>query len=147
MTRQLPDRIRLLGNEAVRLCLVRGHDRSALVEVGIAAAVPEVIAQLDGLGVSPDFLVVTHPHADHMTGLPGLKARFPAVQVVAATGAAAFARHPKMAEAMVREDAFMAARLVERSLAKDAICLGSSMSLDVDYEVADPAAPRHLLPR
>jgi glyoxylase-like metal-dependent hydrolase (beta-lactamase superfamily II) len=50
------------------------------------------------------FLVVTHPHSDHLTGLVGLKEEFPDALVVAAEGAPEFVSHPKALDAMMSED-------------------------------------------
>ncbi|MHB8766608.1 MAG: MBL fold metallo-hydrolase [Deferrisomatales bacterium] len=93
-----------LGNYYYNLYLVRGGTASALVEAGISAVADEVLVQLDALGATPDHLVVTHPHADHVTGLDALRERFPRARVVAGAGAAAFLEHPRAAAALVAED-------------------------------------------
>jgi glyoxylase-like metal-dependent hydrolase (beta-lactamase superfamily II) len=103
----------LLGNIYFNLYLVQGTRQSALIEVGVSGVVDAVIAQLDALGVRPDYLVLTHPHTDHFTGLEGLRARFPEARLVAATGANAFVSHPKAGPNMIAEDRFMSARLAE----------------------------------
>ena len=74
--RLLTDGLWVLGNYYFNLYLVKGEQASALIEVGISAVVDDVIRQLEVLQVSPTFLVVTHPHADHITGLPGLREGF-----------------------------------------------------------------------
>lgn len=99
--------LRVLGNYYFNLYLVQGEQASALIEVGVSGVVDEVIRQLDALGVAPSFLVVTHPHSDHVTGLAGLKERFPLALVVAGEGAAAFLAHPKARDALVVEDRHM----------------------------------------
>ncbi|MDJ0783602.1 MAG: MBL fold metallo-hydrolase [Desulfosarcinaceae bacterium] len=111
--RQLARGIYLLGNRYFNLYLIQGARQSALVEVGVSAVVDAVIAQLEARGVAPDYLILTHPHTDHFTGLEGLLARYPAARLVAAAGARAFAAHPKAAPKMVAEDRFMRARLAE----------------------------------
>jgi glyoxylase-like metal-dependent hydrolase (beta-lactamase superfamily II) len=78
--------------------------------------VDEVIRQLDSLGVTPTFLVVTHPHTDHVTGLDGLKERYPQALIVAAEGAAEFLAHPKAAEVMPPEDRHMTEFLASRGI-------------------------------
>lgn len=105
--RLLTDGLWVLGNYYFNLYLVKGEQASALIEVGISAVVDDVIRQLEVLQVSPTFLVVTHPHADHITGLPGLRARFPQALVVAAEGAPEFLAHPKAGKAIVPEDRHM----------------------------------------
>lgn len=93
-----------LGNYYFNLYLVRGRGACALIEVGVSGVTDEVIRQLESLGVRPTFLVVTHPHSDHLTGLAGLTERFPDALVVAGEGAADFLGRPKAAEALINED-------------------------------------------
>lgn len=97
----------MLGNYFFNLYLVREDQASALIEVGVSGVVDEIIRQLEMLKVHPTFLVVTHPHADHVTGLAGLKEKFPQALVVAGEGAVEFLTHPKAAPAVVREDRHM----------------------------------------
>ena len=101
----------LVGNYFFNLYLIRGEGACALVELGVAAVVDDVIRQLDGLGVSPDYLVLTHPHADHINGLPVLMNRYPRARLVAGEGAREFARHPKALPGMVAEDRHIAKML------------------------------------
>ena len=115
--RRLTEGLHVLGNFYFNLYLVRGAQASALIEVGVSGVVDEVIGQLESLKVSPTFLVVTHPHADHLTGLAGLKERFGDALVVAGEGAPDFVSHPRAAEALVAEDRHMTEVLASRGLA------------------------------
>jgi 2-aminobenzoylacetyl-CoA thioesterase len=108
--------LRVLGNYYFNLYLVQGEQASALIEVGVSGVVDEVIRQLDALDAAPSFLVVTHPHADHVTGLAGLQERFPLAMVVAGEGAAEFLAHPKARDALVVEDRHMTQFLSARGL-------------------------------
>jgi glyoxylase-like metal-dependent hydrolase (beta-lactamase superfamily II) len=114
--RLLTDGLWVLGNYYFNLYLVKGEQASALIEVGVSAVVDDVIRQLDSLGISPTFLVVTHPHTDHVTGLGGLQERYPQALVVAAEGAAEFLSHPKAAQVMVPEDRHMAEFLASKGI-------------------------------
>lgn len=105
--RLLTEGLWVLGNYYFNLYLVKGEQASALIEVGVSAVVDDVIRQLDALKVAPSFLVVTHPHADHVTGLPALRERFPQALVVAAEGAPEFLAYPKAGKALVPEDRHM----------------------------------------
>lgn len=105
--RELAPGLWVLGNYFFNLYLVRGDQASALIEVGVSGVVDELIRQLEMLKVHPTFLVVTHSHADHVTGLAGLKEKFSQALVVAGEGAAEFLTHPKNAPAVVREDRHM----------------------------------------
>lgn len=105
-----------LGNPYFYLFLVKGEQAAALVEVGVSAVTDEVIRQLDALGMSPNFLVVTHPHADHLTGLAGLRERYPAALVVMGDGTRKFLAHPNAAAPIIAEDKTMADFLASRGL-------------------------------
>ena len=73
---EITPHVRMLGNYFFNLFLVTGQHKSALFESGISGGVDGVIAQLNALGISPDYLVPSHPQSDHITGLPGLMAQF-----------------------------------------------------------------------
>lgn len=103
----LSDGLTVVGNYHFNLYLVQGEQACALVEVGVSAVVDEVIRQLRSLGVKPSFLVATHPHTDHITGLPGLKEAFPDAMVVTGAGAEEFLAHPKAEPALIAEDYHM----------------------------------------
>lgn len=104
---RLDEGLWVLGNSFFNLYLVRGKTASALVETGISATADEVIGQLESLGINPDTLIVTHPHGDHINGLPALRERYPEARVVIGPGAREFLAHPKTAAALVAEDRFM----------------------------------------
>ena len=104
---RLDEGLWVLGNSFFNLYLVRGKTASALVETGISATADEVIGQLESLGIKPDTLIVTHPHGDHINGLPALRERYPEASVVIGPGAREFLSHPKTAAALVAEDRFM----------------------------------------
>jgi len=113
---ELADDIWLLGNYFFNLYLVRGEKAVALIEMGVTAVVDAVIGQLESLGVSPDYLVLTHPHSDHITGLPGLMERYPGARLVAGEGAREFAGHLKALQGMVYEDRFITGRLGQEGI-------------------------------
>jgi glyoxylase-like metal-dependent hydrolase (beta-lactamase superfamily II) len=107
----LGENLWVLGNYYFNLYLVRGDNASALIEMGISAITDTVITQLESLNVSPTYLVITHPHADHLTGLEGLHERFPDAMIVAGLGTQEFITHPKALKIMINEDRYMAKML------------------------------------
>jgi glyoxylase-like metal-dependent hydrolase (beta-lactamase superfamily II) len=111
---QLSGRIWVSGDRPFPVYLVRGDHGSALIEAGISATADEVVRGLDWLEATPDFIVITHPHADHMMGLTPLRERYPCIRVLAGDGATAFLSHPAVAAAIVAEDRHMAAYLAAR---------------------------------
>ena len=109
--KQLTENFWMLGNYYFNLYLIKGGKSTALVEVGVSSIVDSVIEQLESLVIQPDYLVVTHPHSDHITGLSGLRERFPDARVVAGEGAREFAEHPKAVKGLVFEDRFISRML------------------------------------
>lgn len=101
----------MLGNYFFNLFLILGSKKCALFETGISAVVDRVIQQLDALGICPDYIICSHPHSDHITGLPGLAARYPSARIIAAEGAAEFIAHPKAGPLLLKEDAYMSKSL------------------------------------
>ncbi len=108
----LSERVTVLGNHFINLFLVAGDKETALFETGISGITDAVISQLEALGVTPDYLILSHPHSDHATGLPGLMARFPDAVVLAGAGAREFITHPRAGLLMLAEDAFMSKGLL-----------------------------------
>jgi 2-aminobenzoylacetyl-CoA thioesterase len=103
----------MLGNYFFNLFLIVGKRHCALFEVGISAVADKVIKQLDYLGITPDFIIPSHPHSDHITGLPALAKQYPGAQIIVAKGAKEFIEHPKAAPLMFKEDKFMAKNLTK----------------------------------
>ena len=104
---EISPHVKILGNYFFNLFLVTGQNKSALFESGISGITDSVITQLDSLGICPDYLIPSHPHSDHITGLPGLMERFPRARVVMAAGANEFITHPKAGPLLIKEDFFM----------------------------------------
>ncbi len=104
---QLAEGLWVLGHPYYNLYLVKGKKESALVETGVSAIVDDVARQLERLNASPSFLIVLHPHPDHINGLPGLRELFPNARVVAGPGAPEFISHPRTAQSLIAEDSFM----------------------------------------
>ena len=61
-------------------------------------------------------LVVTHPHGDHINGLPALREAFPLARVIAGEGAEAFVAHPKTGALLVNDDRYMTHFLTARGV-------------------------------
>jgi glyoxylase-like metal-dependent hydrolase (beta-lactamase superfamily II) len=112
----LSSRVTVLGNHYINLFLVQGDQKTALFEAGISGMVDTVIRQLEHLTAVPDYLIISHPHSDHITGLVGLMDRFPDAEVVTGPGAAEFITHPKAGPLMRAEDEFMSQGLADRGL-------------------------------
>ncbi len=136
---KLSPRVTVLGNYYINLFLIQGDKSTALFEAGISGMVDTVIHQLDHLGVVPDYLIVSHPHSDHITGLAGLMERFPEAEVITGPGAGKFISHPKAGPLMLAEDAFMSKGLAARGILPGRPPLDSIPDLSDAREVADTA--------
>jgi glyoxylase-like metal-dependent hydrolase (beta-lactamase superfamily II) len=140
---KLTSNLWLLGTFHFNSYLIAGDKASVLVEASVSAVVDRVITQLESLNISPDFLVLTHPHADHFTGLPALMERYPNTRLIAAEGAENFVLHPKATGMLINEDAHMNATLKamgvepgqpavrELSFPKPAIVVQDNLELDL----------------
>lgn len=97
----------VLGNYFFNLYLAQGEQASVLIEAGVSAVVDTVQAQLEQLEIRPSFLVVTHPHADHVTGVDAFREYYPQIIIIAGQGAPEFLAHPKASRSIVSEDRHM----------------------------------------
>jgi glyoxylase-like metal-dependent hydrolase (beta-lactamase superfamily II) len=104
---KIASNIFMLGNYFFNLFIIIGRKKSALFETGISGVADSVIAQLESLDISPDYIIVSHPHSDHITGLPALMKKYPGAEIMAAKGAKEFINHPKAGPLMIKEDRFM----------------------------------------
>ena len=110
---KIDQNVLILGNYFFNLFLVIGNSHSALFEVGVSGIVDTIIRQLEQLDINPDFIIPSHPHSDHITGLPGLAKRYPDARIITATGAKEFNEHPKSLALLIKEDMFISKRLAE----------------------------------
>jgi glyoxylase-like metal-dependent hydrolase (beta-lactamase superfamily II) len=127
----------ILGHPYFHVYLIKGKNASALVETGISATADVVIGQLASLGVRPDYLVVTHPHSDHICGLDALKQAFPDAAVIAGHGASAFLDHPKAIEAYAQEDSYMGSFLSRHGIISGRHTITTSPALSGCMAVGD----------
>jgi len=127
--RQVADNLWILGNEYFHFYLINGSDACALVEIGISATVDILLEQLSSLKLKPDFLIVTHPHSDHVTGLDFLRQAFPEAKVMAGEGAESFLNHPKAVKSTITEDHYVAKSMASHSLSTSRPAIKSVPSL------------------
>ena len=114
--RQIVDNFWILGNDYFYIYLIKGSNACALIETGISATADVLLKQLSRIGEKPDFLIVTHPHSDHITGLDHLRSYFPRATVIAGKGAESFISHPKTEQSMILEDRHMTESMAAHGL-------------------------------
>ncbi|MBU0463645.1 MAG: MBL fold metallo-hydrolase [Proteobacteria bacterium] len=127
----------MLGNYFFNLFLIIGKRHSALFEVGISGIVDRVINQLEHLDINPDFIIPSHPHSDHITGLPGLARRYPYARIIVASGAKEFTEHPKAGPLLIKEDMFMSKRLADLNIKPGRPSLERIPALDGSLVIKD----------
>lgn len=127
MTMTYPGRITecvyLVGNHFFRSYLVCG-EVCALVEAGVTWSVPQVVEQLEELGIAPEglqYLIVSHAHFDHVCGIPGLKKAFPSLRVLASEAAAGVLGKTKVLTGFFSEDAALAKNLSDKGQGMQAV--------------------------
>jgi glyoxylase-like metal-dependent hydrolase (beta-lactamase superfamily II) len=97
----------ILGNYFFNLYLAQGEQASILIEAGVSAIADSVKDQLEKTAITPTFLVVTHPHADHVTGIDAFREFYPHIIIIAGKGAPEFLAHPKAGKSIAVEDQHM----------------------------------------
>ncbi|MCX5846554.1 MAG: MBL fold metallo-hydrolase [Deltaproteobacteria bacterium] len=134
---KLADGLWLLGNSYFNLYLARGDKASAFMEMGVSAMADEVADQLGKMGVTPDYLIVMHPHGDHLNGLPILREYFPSARVIAGEGAPEFLVHPKTAAGLISDDRYFSEFLARKGLGSTRPPLREAPSLEGAVIVQD----------
>lgn len=117
---KVSERVYRLGDPYYQIYLVRG-ETCALVESGLTYSVPNVIAQLAELGISPQeisYVVITHAHFDHVCGVHGFQRVIPHLQTIASQVTAKVLAKEKVVAGHFKEDRAVADNLLEKGLLK-----------------------------
>jgi len=137
MPEKLADGLWLLGNSYFNLYLAKGDKASALMEMGVSATADEVAAQLGKIGAVPDYLIVMHPHGDHIDGLPSIREYFPSAQVRVGAGVPEFLTHPRTAAGLISDDRHYSEFLAEKGLGSPRPPLREPPSLEGAVIISD----------
>jgi glyoxylase-like metal-dependent hydrolase (beta-lactamase superfamily II) len=111
---KLSERIFLLGNHYLSTYLVRGDRSSILIEPGISFTANSIIDQVKTLGFATGEitrLILTHAHADHITGAPVLAQAIPNLSVCSSAETVRLLQKKKVRETFYNDDAEIADRL------------------------------------
>lgn len=123
--------ITLLGNRYFSLYLIRRGDSYTLIECGISSIAKEVIRQIRSLNIDGSRiqdLILTHGHADHITGAPVLKKAMPWIRVKATSETKDLLSRKKIQDLFLRDDRDIHCRLSELNAVESTE--GGSLSLE-----------------
>ena len=114
--RKLTSDVMLLGNGYFSVYLVRRGDFYTLIECGISSVAEQVVRQIKSLSVDASKiqdLILTHAHADHITGAPVLKKAMPWINVKTTSETKAFLSKEKIQTLFIKDDLDIHSRLLE----------------------------------
>jgi glyoxylase-like metal-dependent hydrolase (beta-lactamase superfamily II) len=135
---QVTPRITRLGRRESCIYLVDGGTESAVIEGGMAYVAPDIIRQVEKLGVDETKikrLIILHSHFDHCGLIPFLKRRWPWATVAASGRARQLLSDPKVTERIVDLNRAMTSRA---RLEDEAERLGSAFTrVDVEETLKD----------
>ncbi len=130
------DRITLLGRNESCVYLVDGGDEYAILGGGMTYIIPDIITQIDALGIDPakiKHLIIHHSHFDHVGIVPGLKQRWPWINVIASPRAKELLARPDVVETIVSLNTMLLPQEDSRDL-KDTLEI---RTIGVDTTVSD----------
>lgn len=123
--RKITEGVYLVGNHFFRSYLVRG-EICALVEAGVTWSAPQVVKQLEELGMAPEelqYLIISHAHFDHVCGIPGLQKAFPHLRILASGAAARVLGKTKVVTGFFSEDVALAKNLRDKGQVMQAVSI------------------------
>ncbi len=91
------DGIYLLNHPEVPVYLIRGK-KNYLIDAAFTFMAPNIVGELEELGVEPHYLLLTHSHYDHIGATPFIRKNFPEIKVVASRRTAEILAKPKAIE-------------------------------------------------
>ncbi|MCF8054765.1 MAG: MBL fold metallo-hydrolase [Deltaproteobacteria bacterium] len=139
--RRLRNTISVIGNSFFPLYLITGKEASAIFELGSATVAHNAFKQLELLNIIPDYLIVSHPHADHLTALPMFAEHFPHAKIIIGKGAQRFATERQEVGIFRREDEYVLSFLRDRGIATNSIPKDN----DMDFSICQVAGDNEII--
>ena len=96
-------RITLMGRNESCVYLVDGGGEYALLGGGMTYVVPDILSQVDDLGIDPKkilYLVIHHAHFDHVGIVPRIKEVWPWIRVIASVRAKELLARPDVVKSI-----------------------------------------------
>jgi len=128
--RRLTKDVTLLGNRFFSVYLVQRGDAFTLIECGISSVAKQVVRQIRSLDLDASRiqeLILTHAHADHITGAPVLKRAMPWLSIKTTSETRDLLSKEKIRSLFLKDDGDIHTRLLEwgavRSTGSDRLSL------------------------
>ena len=113
---RLTKNVMLLGNHYFSIYLIRGRHSHTLIESGISSTAGQIISQIRSLDMDTSRirnLLLTHAHADHITGAPALKRMMPWLKVKTGPVTERLLAKENVRQIFLRDDLDILRRLVK----------------------------------
>ncbi len=104
---KISESIYVLGNHYLPTYLIIGGKKSALIEPGISSTAFQIVDQIKSLDIDPssiEMLILTHAHADHITGAPVLKKAMPWLIVLSSAETNQLLKKEKVKKIFLKDD-------------------------------------------
>jgi glyoxylase-like metal-dependent hydrolase (beta-lactamase superfamily II) len=111
---RVSERIYILGTRHFLSYLIKGDRITVLIEPGISSTAKQIPDQIISLGLDPsriEKLVLTHAHADHVTGATVLKKALPQIRVSASVDTGRLLEKEKIRDLFIKDDQDISRRL------------------------------------
>lgn len=121
---RLSHRIHVLGNLFLPTYLIRTELSCTLIEAGISSTASQVADQIACMKIdasSIQKLLITHGHADHLSGAPALMQLMPQLRVYASEGTLSLLKKEEARRSFDADDQEIGARLHERGIPTNSI--------------------------
>lgn len=86
----------ILGDFETNSYIVRNESAKSVLLIDAPEPAEPIIERFKELTLTPEFLVITHAHVDHIAGIPDLRTAFPNMKLAASGEAGRIFRRPTM---------------------------------------------------
>jgi glyoxylase-like metal-dependent hydrolase (beta-lactamase superfamily II) len=121
--RRLTEDVTILGNRYFSVYLVQRGDSYTLIECGISSIAEQVVRQIRSINIDASKiqdLILTHAHADHITGAPVLKKAMPWLNVKTTSQTKDLLSKEKIQALFLKDDRDIHNRLLELNAVNNA---------------------------
>ncbi|NLO22460.1 MAG: MBL fold metallo-hydrolase [Syntrophomonadaceae bacterium] len=138
MIRKLAENVLMMGNQYFNYLMI-GKEKAVIIECGVSAGVMSFQQDWQQLPRFPEIktIVAMHEHFDHVCGIPGLRAMFPGVPIMAHTKAGRVLNKAAVVKGHFQQDEKMSILLQNWGIIKDQPPTPQLNSILIDEYVAE----------